>query len=70
MYPCVSLMVGSGTPWKETATLPMASTVWLDRECERREYLWGGLIVCGSTLGSGAGGGLGGKRGSTAGGPL
>ena len=33
-------------------------------------YLWGGLIVGGSTLGGGTGGGLGGKRGGNAGGTL
>ena len=50
-------------------TSPLASTVWLDHECEHRGYLRGGLIFGGSTLGCGSGGGLGGKYcGSTLGG--
>ena len=58
---CVPLrfpVVGSSDPWKATAPSPKASIVWLDCVHEFRRYLWGGLMVGGSTLGGGTGGGL------------
>ena len=70
VYPWVFLVVGSSTPWKETATSPMVSTVWLACAREHRGYLWGGSRVGGSTLGGGSGGSLGGLLGGAAGGTL
>ena len=50
-------MVGSITPWKATEYSPKSSTARLACECERRGYLWGGLVYGGSNIGGGAGNG-------------
>ena len=67
VYPYFLPVVGSSTPWKDTAPSRTVSTVWLACACERRGYLWGGLFAGGSTIGGGSGG-LGGTGYSTLGG--